>query len=241
MMGVAVRTIDRVDPDIVRALAAQGTATVHEAQGRSGLMKPWMRAIVPGASVGGTAVTALCAPGDNWMLHVAIELMRPGDVLVVAATSDCTDGYFGDVLAEFVKSRGGVGAVLDTGVRDVAVLRAEGFPVWARAVSAQGTVKESVGSANVPILCGGVRVVPGDAVVGDDDGVVVVPRRDAASVLDAAEARAHKEELMREKLRAGGNTLDLLGLRDKLVDRGLRYVDGPVDGRTGDLAQPDSS
>ncbi|WP_099865668.1 4-carboxy-4-hydroxy-2-oxoadipate aldolase/oxaloacetate decarboxylase [Pararhizobium haloflavum] len=233
-MGKAVRTIERASAETVRALGEQGTATVHEAQGRTGLMKPRIGAIVPGAAMGGSAVTALCAPGDNWMLHVAIELMQPGDVLVVAPTSECHDGYFGDILAEFVSLRGGVGVVLDTGVRDVAVLRKQGLPVFARAVSAQGTVKETVGSVNVPIVCGGVLVTPGDVVVGDDDGVVIVPRQSADDVLAAARARVEKEDAMRERLRAGDVTLDIINLREKLEARGLRYFDGPLDWSSSD-------
>jgi len=228
MLGVAVRQIERAEPAVITALAEAGVATVHEAQGRTGSMGTDLRAIVPGAMMGGSAITALCAPGDNWMLHVAIELMQPGDVLVVATTSPSEDGFFGDVLAEYVKLRGGAGVILDTGVRDVRVLRDQGFPVWARQVSAQGTVKETLGAVNVPVICGGQRVVPGDVVLGDDDGVVVIPRLTAAQVLASAEARVAKEDAMRAKLREGGHTLDLLGLREKLAQKGLRYVDGPV-------------
>jgi 4-hydroxy-4-methyl-2-oxoglutarate aldolase len=235
MMGVAVRAIDRATPEVISGLQEAGVATVHEAQGRTGALAPAMRAIVPGAQIAGSAVTALCAPGDNWMLHVAIELMQPGDVLVVATTSDSPDGFFGDILAEYVTRMGGAGVILDTGVRDVAVLRAQGFPVWARAISAQGTVKETVGAVNVPVICAGQRIVPGDVVLGDDDGVVVVPRRKAGDVLDAARARIEKEDAMRAALAEGGRTLDLLNLRQKLADKGLRYVDGPVDWDAGGL------
>jgi 4-hydroxy-4-methyl-2-oxoglutarate aldolase len=199
-------------------------------------MVPEIRAIVEGAAMGGSAITALCAPGDNWMLHVAIELMQPGDVLIVATTSESRDGFFGDILAEYVRQRGGAGVILDTGVRDVRVLRDEGFPVWARAISAQGTVKETIGAVNVPIICGGQRIVPGDVVCGDDDGVVVVPRTSAVKVLASAQARVEKEDRMRAELAKGGKTLDLLGLREKAAEKGLRYVDGPVDW-TGGLGE----
>ncbi|MGY6634379.1 MAG: 4-carboxy-4-hydroxy-2-oxoadipate aldolase/oxaloacetate decarboxylase [Alkalilacustris sp.] len=229
MMGIAVKTIARATPDVIAGLAAAGAATVHEAQGRSGSMGPRLTAITPGAAIAGSAVTALCAPGDNWMLHLAIERMGPGDVLVVATTSPSDDGFFGDVLAEFVARRGGAGVVLDTGIRDVAVLRDRRFPAWARAISAQGTVKETLGSVNVPVVCAGVRVVPGDVVVADDDGVVVVPRATAADVLAAARARETKEDAMRARIAAGEGTLDILGLRARMAERGLRDVEGPVD------------
>lgn len=236
MLGVAVRQIERAEPAVIAALARAGVATVHEAQGRTGSMGAGLGAIVPGAIMGGSAVTALCAPGDNWMLHVAIELMQPGDVLVVATTSPSDDGFFGDVLAEYVKQRDGAGVVLDTGVRDVAVLRRQGFPVWSRRVSARGTVKETLGAVNVPVVCGGQRVMPGDVVLGDDDGVVVVARRTAAAVLAEAQARIAKEEAMRARLREGAHTLDLLGLREALLQKGFRYVDGPIGQETaGDI------
>ncbi|ETX28982.1 4-carboxy-4-hydroxy-2-oxoadipate aldolase/oxaloacetate decarboxylase [Roseivivax isoporae] len=229
MMGVAVREIRRASAEVIDGLRDAGTATVHEAQGRTGALGPRMRAVVPGAQVAGSAVTALCAPGDNWMLHVAIELMQPGDMLVVATTSESHDGFFGDILAEYVRRRGGAGVILDCGVRDVSVLRQQGFPTWAREVSAQGTVKETVGAVNVPVVCCGQRIVPGDVVVGDDDGVVVVPRSRAADTLAASRARVEKEDAMRAELARGGRTLDFLNLRDKLAAKGLRYVDGPVD------------
>lgn len=229
MMGIAVRQIARAAPNVIQGLARAGAATVHEAQGRTGSMGPRLQAITPGAQVAGSAVTALCAPGDNWMLHLAIERMEAGDILVVATTSPSDDGFFGDVLAEFVARRGGAGVVLDTGVRDVAILRERNFPVWSRAISAQGTVKETLGSVNVPVICAGQRVVPGDVVVGDDDGVVVVPRTRAAQVLAAAEARVTKEDAMRARLAAGEGTLDILKLRDRLAERGLRDLEGPVD------------
>ncbi len=226
---IAVRRIERADTSTLDGLSQAGVATVHEAQGRRGLMEPVMRPIAAGQRMAGSAVTALCTPGDNWMLHVAIELMGPGDVLVVATTSRCTDGYYGDLLGEFVAARGGQAVVLDTGVRDIADLAAQGLPVWARAISAQSTIKETVGAVNVPVTCAGVRVVPGDAVVGDDDGVVVVARPRAAEVLAAAQARIAKEDAMRERIRAGEATLDLLDLRDRLAERGLSYADGPLD------------
>ncbi|MCD1627269.1 MAG: 4-carboxy-4-hydroxy-2-oxoadipate aldolase/oxaloacetate decarboxylase [Paracoccaceae bacterium] len=233
MIGTAVKRIERADADTIAGLAKAGVATVHEAQGRTGAMVPDMRAIVEGAAIGGSAITALCAPGDNWMLHVAIELMQPGDVLVVATTSESRDGFFGDILAEYVRQRGGAGVILDTGIRDVRVLRDEGFPVWARAISAQGTVKETIGAVNVPVICGGQRIVPGDVVCGDDDGVVVVPRASAVQVLAAAQARVEKEDKMRADLLNGGKTLDLLGLREKAAAKGLKYVEGPVNWSAG--------
>lgn len=233
MIGTAVKQIERADAEVIKGLAKAGVATVHEAQGRTGAMVPEMRAIVDGAAIGGSAITALCAPGDNWMLHVAIELMQPGDVLVVATTSESRDGFFGDILAEYVRQRGGAGVILDTGVRDVRVLRDEGFPVWARSISAQGTVKETIGAVNVPIICGGQRIVPGDVICGDDDGVVVVPRASAAKVLASAQARVEKEDRMRAELMKGGKTLDLLGLREKAAAKGLRYVEGPVNWTAG--------
>lgn len=236
MTGLAIREIHRAAPAIIDGLRDAGVATVHEAQGRTGALGPDMRAIVPGAQIAGSAVTALCAPGDNWMLHVAIELMQPGDVLVVTTTSPSTDGFFGDILAEYVRRRGGAGVILDTGVRDVAVLREQRFPTWARAISAQGTVKETMGSVNVPVICSGQRIVPGDVVVGDDDGVAVVPRARAADVLDAAHARVAKEEAMRAELADGAKTLDLLNLREKLSARGLRYIDRALEW-DGDVPQ----
>lgn len=229
MNKVAIRTIERADGEVIQGLAKCGVATVHEAQGRSGAMEPEIRAGVPGAAIAGSAITVLCAPGDNWMLHVAIELMEPGDVLVVGTTSRSLDGFFGDILAEFVTQRGGVGAVLDTGARDIRDLREQGFPVWSRAISPQGTVKETVGAVNVPIMCGGRLVIPGDVVVADDDGVVLVPRQRAAEVLESSHQRIDKEEAMRAALKQGGKTLDLLGLREKVVEKGLRYDDGPID------------
>lgn len=231
MNKIAVRNIERAPADIIARLAKSGVATVHEAFGQHGLMDPRIRPIQCGARIAGSAVTALCTSGDNWMLHVAIEFLQPGDILVLATSSHCDDGYFGDLLATACKVRGAAGVVLGTGVRDVSDLRALGFPVWSRGVSAQGTIKETVGAANVPVVCGGVNVVPGDIVIADDDGVVVIPREDGACVLEGALAREGKEIGIRERLEAGEGTLDLLNLRAKLEKKGLRYVDGPIDWR----------
>lgn len=228
MNKLAVRNIERAKKEVILGLGGCGVATVHEAQGRTGALEPEIGAVVPGATIAGSAITVLCSPGDNWMLHVAIELMQPGDVLVVGTTSRSLDGFFGDILAEFVTQRGGAGVILDTGVRDIKDLRSQGFPVWSRAVSPQGTVKETVGSVNVPIMCGGRLIIPGDVVVADDDGVVMVPRIKAAEVLEASHQRITKEDAMRDAIKNGGNTLDQLGLREKLNQKGLRYVDGPL-------------
>lgn len=227
MTGIAVRNFERAQPDTVSALGEAGVATVHEAQGRRGLMHPRMRPAFAGARAAGSAVTALCEPGDNLMLHVAIELLRPGDLLVVAMTSECTDGLFGDLLALALRKRGARGIVIDAGLRDVAELTKMGFPAWSRAISAQGTVKETVGAVNVPVVCAGVLVHPGDVVVADDDGVVVVPRQRAGDVAAAARQRIDKEAVIAQRLEAGESTLDILGLRERLAERGLRYVDEP--------------
>lgn len=222
---VVVRVIDRPDPDIVSGLASAGVATVHEAAGRTGLLPPGIRPIQDGARIAGPAVTVSCPPGDNMMIHAAVEVVQPGDVLVVATTAPSTDGMFGDLLATSLAARGCVGLVIDAGVRDVADLREMGFPVWSRAVHAQGTVKETPGSVNVPVHFGGVPIGPGDVVVADDDGVAIVAQESAVSVLEAAVERLDKEEATRERLSRGELGLDFYGLRRKLEDLGVRWVD----------------
>lgn len=227
--GVVVRNIHRAAAQSVDALERLGVATVHEAAGRTGLMLPYMRPLWRGGRIAGSAVTALCHPGDNWMIHVAIEVLRAGDVLVVACSSENADGAFGDLLATSLKARGAKGIVLDMGCRDAAEITALGLPVWSRAVSAKGTVKASLGAVNVAVVCAGVHVKPGDVVVADDDGVVVVAREEAAQVAKAGEAREKKEAGARERLRNGELTLDILSMRESLAEKGLTYVDGPVD------------
>jgi 4-hydroxy-4-methyl-2-oxoglutarate aldolase len=227
MKTVVVRNIARTDAALVKRLGALGTSTVHEAYGRIGLMKPYLRPVWAGSEAAGTAVTVLAQPGDNWMIHVAVEQCRPGDILVVGCTADNTDGMFGDLLATSLQARGVVGLVIDAGCRDVKSLREMGFPVWSKAVSAKGTVKATLGAVNVPVVCAGVHVRPGDAVVADDDGVVVVARKDVGEVAAKAEQRHADEEGKRRKLAAGVLGLDMYNMREPLAQAGLVYLDGP--------------
>lgn len=229
MKPVVVRNIKRADSNAIGTFAALGVSTVHEALGRSGLLRPYMRPIWAGASISGPAVTVLAQPGDNWMIHVAVEQCQKGDILVVGTTADNTDGMFGDLLATALVARGVIGLIIDAGCRDVATLKEMGFPVWSKAISAKGTVKATLGAVNVPVVCAGVNVMPGDAVVADDDGVCIVPAKLAVEVAAKAQKRFDDEDGKRKRLQAGELSLDMYNMREGLTKAGLVYVDRPED------------
>lgn len=229
MKPVVVRNIQRTDSNAIGTFEALGVSTVHEALGRSGLMKPYLRPIYAGAQIAGPAVTVLAQPGDNWMIHVAVEQCQPGDVMVIGCTTDNTDGMFGELLATSLRARGVKGLIIDAGCRDVKALKEMDFPVWSKAISAKGTVKSTLGAVNVPVVCAGVNVEPGDAVVADDDGVVIVPRKRAVETAQKAQKRFDDEDGKRKRLAAGELGLDMYKMREALEKAGLRYVDNPED------------